>query len=44
MDQDDSYLYKNGSSFQKNGENLAVEEYRFLNGNLINGESSTIVS
>jgi hypothetical protein len=33
--QDDSYLYKNGSSFQKNGENLAVEEYRFLNGNFI---------
>jgi hypothetical protein len=35
IDQDDSYLYKNGSSFQKNGENLAVEEYRFLNGNYI---------
>jgi len=35
IDEDDTYKYKNGSIFQKNGKNLAVEEYRFLNGNFI---------
>ncbi|SDD26654.1 hypothetical protein [Niabella drilacis] len=32
---DDKYLYKNGSRFETSGNNVAVDEYWFLNGNFI---------
>ncbi len=34
-DKDDKYIYKNGSRFENNKEKVAVDEFRFLNGNFI---------
>ncbi|MFP3832754.1 hypothetical protein [Chryseobacterium sp. SIMBA_028] len=31
----DQYLYKNGSRFENSGQKVAVEEFRFINGNYI---------
>lgn len=35
IDQNNSYLYKNGSTFQSVNDKVAVEEFRFVNGNFI---------
>ena len=34
-DTDDRYLYKNGSRFENNKEQVAIDEFRFNNGNFI---------
>lgn len=34
-DVDDKYLYKNGSRFENNKDKVAVDEFRFLNGNFM---------
>ena len=34
-DMEDKYFYKDGSCFENNKNNLAVDEFRFLNGNFI---------